>query len=368
MAERKRARELGVIIGSLTPGQLNSITDVPGVEVGHLSLCYGEGKLIPGTGPVRTGVTVIKPHPGNLFLHKVPAAVHVINGFGKTIGLVQIVELGVIETPIVLVSTLSVGLAADGLIEYMLCQNPDIGVTTGSINPVVGECNDSFLNDLQGRHVKQEHVIAALSSTSSGPVEEGSVGAGVGMSAFGYKGGIGTSSRIVGDYTIGVLVLVNCGRKEELMIAGSPVGAALSKIPTTVDNDGSIMIIIATDSPLSSRQLGRLAKRATHGLARTGANSAHGSGDIVIAFSTAEHIPHYALNPTIKLTELHESSPDISRLFCGVAEATEEAIVNALFTAQGVIGRDGNQRLGLPIRETLAIIASRNKEEDYKCK
>ncbi|HBR09650.1 TPA: aminopeptidase [Candidatus Acetothermia bacterium] len=356
MEERRRARELGVTIGLLTPGQLNSITDVPGVEVGHLSLVRGEGKLVPGTGPVRTGVTVIKPHPGNLFLDKVPAAVHVINGFGKTIGLVQIVELGVIETPIVLTNTLCAGLAADGLIEYMLRRNPDIGVTTGSVNPVVGECNDSFLNDLQGRHVKQEHVLDALAKTSSGPVEEGSIGAGVGMSAFGYKGGIGTSSRRVDDYTIGALVLVNCGRKEELIIAGFPVGAALPKTNTETNNDGSIMIVIATDAPLSARQLGRLAKRATHGLARTGANSSHGSGDIVITFSTATYIPHYSASSTMTLTGLHESSKELSRLFCGVAEATEEAIVNALFTAQTVVGRDGNQRLGLPIRETLAII------------
>ncbi len=347
---------MGVTIGTLTPGQMNSITDVPGVEVGHLSLICGEGKLVPGKGPVRTGVTVIKPHPGNLFLNKVPAAVHVINGVGKTIGLVQIAELGVIETPIVLTNTLSAGLAADGLIEYMLNQNPDIGVTTGSVNPVVGECNDSFLNDLRGRHVRQEHVLAALAQTSSGPVEEGSVGAGVGMSAFGYKGGIGTSSRIVSGYTIGVLVLVNCGRKEELTIAGSPVGSLLSKRTATMDNYGSIMIIVATDAPLSARQLGRLAKRATHGLARTGANSSHGSGDIVIAFSTAEPIPHYSASSTLRLTRLHESGPDISRLFCGVAEATEEAIVNGLFTAQTVIGRDGNRRVGLPISETLALI------------
>lgn len=360
MEERKRARELGVTIGLLAPGQLNSITDVPGVEVGHLSLLRGEGKLVPGTGPVRTGVTVIKPHPGNLFLDKVPAAVHVINGFGKTIGLVQIIELGVIETPIVLTNTLCAGLAADGLIEYMLHQNPAIGVTAGSVNPVVGECNDSFLNDLRGRHVRQEHVLAALAKTSSGPVEEGSIGAGVGMSAFGYKGGIGTSSRIVGGYTIGVLVLVNCGRKAELTIAGVPVGAALPATTAETDNDGSIMIVIATDGPLSARQLGRLAKRATHGLARTGANSAHGSGEIVIAFSTAEHIPHHASSSTLRLTRLHESGTDLSRLFCGAAEATEEAIVNGLFTAQTVIGRDGNRRLGLPIRETLALIATRN--------
>jgi len=343
MARRQSARDLGIFIGRLEPGRWNAITDVAGVEVGHASLVHGEGKLQPGRGPVRTGVTAIKPHPENLFLSKVKAAVHVINGFGKSIGLMQIDELGVLETPILLTNTLNVGLVADALIEYML-QYEDIQIT--SVNPVVCECNDSYLNDIYGRHVRKEHVWAAL-NTRSGLVEEGSVGAGVGMSAFGFKGGIGTSSRVLPNgFTVGLLTLVNCGKKEELLINGVP----LREEPGVVESDvekGSIIIIVATDAPLSSRQLKRLAKRATHGLARTGATSAHESGDIVISFSTANRVPHYSKGLTRTETKLNEA--EISPFFQAVAEATEEAILNAILKAETVIGRDDHIREAIPL-------------------
>ncbi|MCL0104851.1 P1 family peptidase [Dehalococcoidia bacterium] len=357
MGKRQRARDLGISIGRLKPGQWNAITDVAGVEVGHASLVHGEGKLQPGLGPVRTGVTAIKPHPENLFLSKVKAAVHVINGFGKSIGLMQIEELGVLETPILLTNTLNVGLVADALIEYML-QYEDIKIT--SINPVVCECNDSYLNDIYGRHVRKEHVWAAL-NTRSGPVEEGSVGAGVGMSAFGFKGGIGTSSRILPNgFTVGLLTLVNCGKREELLINGIPLEEGPGAIESETEiEEGSIIIIVATDAPLSSRQLKRLARRATHGLARTGATSAHGSGDIVISFSIANHVPHYSKELTRTETKLNEA--EISPFFQAVAEATEEAILNAFFKAETMIGRDNHIREAIPLDQFI-------EERRVRCK
>lgn len=353
MEKRQRVREMGIFIGSLKPGRWNAITDVAGVEVGHVSIIRGGGKLKPGVGPVRTGVTAIKPHPENLFLSKVKAAVHVINGFGKSVGLMQIEELGVLETPILLTNTLNVGLVADALIEYMLQQNKDIGTTTSSVNPVICECNDGYLNDIRGRHVKKEHVFVAL-NTKAGPVEEGSVGAGVGMSAFGFKGGIGTSSRVVNGFTVGVLTLVNCGRREELLIWGVPIGEELGVQPESESEteEGSIIIVVATDAPLSSRQLKRLAKRATHGLARTGATSSHGSGDVVISFSVANQVPHYQ---DIR-TETKLSDSKISPLFQAVAEATEEAILNALFAAQTLVGRDDNIREAIPLGRIISIM------------
>ncbi|MBT9160031.1 MAG: P1 family peptidase [Dehalococcoidia bacterium] len=354
MGIRYRARDLGIFVGRLKPGQWNAITDVAGVEVGHASLVHGEGKLQPGLGPVRTGVTAVKPHPENLFLSKVKAAVHVINGFGKSIGLMQIEELGVLETPILLTNTLNVGLVADALIEYMLQYDDKIT----SVNPVVCECNDSYLNDIYGRHVRKERVWAAL-NTRSGAVEEGSVGAGVGMSAFGFKGGIGTSSRILPNgFTVGLLTLVNCGEREELLINGVPLRPGIVESET---EKGSIIIIVATDAPLSSRQLKRLAKRATHGLARTGATSAHGSGDIVIAFSTANRVPHHSVELTRTETKLNEA--EISPFFQAAAEATEEAILNALFKAETVIGRDDHIREAIPLDHIVFL-----KERSVRCK
>jgi D-aminopeptidase len=356
---RPRAREFGIRIGSLEPGKYNSITDVQDVRVGHVTLMEGEGPLDPGHGPVRTGVTVVLPHNGNLFKEKVKAASFIINGFGKSIGMIQIDELGVLETPILLTNALNVGVVADALVEYMLNMNPDIGVTTGTVNPVVCECNDGFLNDIRGRHVRNEHVKKALTGTTDGPVEEGAVGAGTGMSAFELKGGIGSSSRIVpkefGGYVVGALVLSNFGLLNDLRIDGVPVGQELSKsmVPTAAES-GSIIILVATNAPATSRQLKRMARRATHGLARTGSISGHGSGDIVLAFSTVNRVPHYKHDAKPHTGSVFEE--DMIWLFRGVVESTEEAILNSLFKARTIVGRDGNKRIALPLEETREIL------------
>jgi len=358
-AGRPRVREFGIKIGSLEPGACNCITDVQGVSVGHVTLIEGQGALRPGHGPIRTGVTAVLPHRGNAFREKVKAASFVINGFGKSIGLVQIDELGTLETPILLTNTLNVGLVADALIEHMLEANPDIGVTTGTINPVVGECNDSFLNDIRGRHVKPEHVRQALHTATDGQLEEGAVGAGTGMSAFELKGGIGSSSRIIpsqyGGYVVGSLVLSNFGRLTDLTIDGAPVGRELSEhmAPKSSAN-GSIIILVATNAPVSSRQLKRMAKRATHGLARTGSVSTHGSGDVVIAFSTTSRVPHYREDIRTPVGSVFEE--DLTWLFRATAEATEEAILNSLFRAETMVGRDGNTRTALPLDQTRTIL------------
>ena len=274
---KPRPRDLGVKLGLLSPGPKNSIADVAGVTVGHVTLSSGEGALVPGQGPVRTGVTVVLPHPGNIFKDKVEAAVHVVNGFGKAAGLAQIHELGVLETPIALTNTFGVPAALDGLLDYVLDQNPDIGVTTGTVNAVVGECNDAFLNDIRGRHLTPSHVLDAIHSAQC-DVIEGDVGAGKGMVCFGYKGGIGTASRQISGFTVGCLILTNFGIKENLTIAGAPVGVELwrREQEQAEAGDGSVIIILATDAPLDSRQLGRLARRGGFGLARTGSVASHG--------------------------------------------------------------------------------------------
>lgn len=356
---RPRPRDAGIVFGTLPTGPYNAITDVEGVAVGHVTLISGDGPLVPGKGPVRTGVTAILPHRGNIFRQPVMAAYHIINGFGKTIGLPQVGELGTIETPIMLTNTLNVGLVADGLVEYMIRTNPDIGINAGSVNPLVGECNDGWLNDIQGRHVKQEHVLAAIANAAGGPVAEGAVGAGTGMSCFEFKGGIGTASRVVdhhdGRFTVGCLVLSNFGRKHELTILGVPVGRELAARPAQPrPEDGSIIIVLATDAPLVDRQLGRIARRAAFGLARTGSTCNHGSGDFVIAFSTSA--PSVAGELPGGARRMLDASPALGLLFQAAIEATEEAIINSLFAAETMIGRDGHVREGLPIDDTLAIL------------
>jgi D-aminopeptidase len=363
---RCRVRDLGISIGRLPTGQHNGITDVPGVRVGQVSLIAGEGPLRPGHGPVRTGVTAIWPHPGNPFAEKSPAASFVLNGFGKTIGLAQISELGVLETPILLTNTLNVPRVADALIGYLIDQNPDLV----SVNAVVGECNDNFLNDIRGRHVHVEHVVEALSSASGGPIAEGAVGAGVGMSCYGFKGGIGTASRRVqvADLAchLGALVLANFGAKRDLRIDGVPVGAELDRADHQKDNHGdgagSIMMIVATDAPLDSRQLGRIARRAALGLARTGSSASHGSGDFVIAFSNGNVIPHRASDAILQLKALSETGSAINELFQATVETVEEAILNALFRAETVVGRDGNVREALPIDWVAEILGRHGRE------
>lgn len=333
-APRPRAREAGVIVGILPVGPLNAITDVAGVRVGQTSLIRGEN--------VRTGVTVILPHAGNLFREKVAAAVFVGNGFGKLMGSTQIEELGELESPIALTSTLNVPRVADALIDHMLALPGNEEVR--SINVVVGETNDGRLNDIRGRHVGREEVFAAIKNATSGAVEEGSVGAGVGTVAFGWKGGIGTSSRKLpaklGGWTVGVLVQTNYGGV--LTINGAKVGQKLGQyyLKNELENaDGSILIVIATDAPVDARNLRRMASRAMAGLARTGAAMTNGSGDYAIAFSTARNTTTLVRND------------DMSPLFLSVIEATEEAIYNSLFKATDV--RDVK---ALPLEKVLPLL------------
>ena len=361
-ARRPRPREVGLVLGSLPPGTNNAITDVAGVSVGHATVFAGAGALEPGQGPFRTGVTVIRPHPGNIFQEKAPAATFVLNGFGKSIGFPQIDELGVIESPIALTGALNVGIVADGLIEDALAQNSDIGVWTTSFNPVVGECNDGHLSDLQGRPVTQAHVRAALAAARLGAVEEGAAGAGAGMVLYDFKGGIGTASRQLpedlGGYSVGALVLANFGRREQLVIAGVPVGRELVDWEPAADKpeSGSIIVVIATDAPMLDRPLHRLARRAPLGLARTGALAGHGSGDFIIAFATQPLIPHEPSGHVFAFEQIVETGPLIDGLFQAVVEATEEAVISALFAAPTVVGRDGNVCHGLPIDITLAML------------
>jgi D-aminopeptidase len=360
---RPRARDLGLVAGDLPTGRHNAITDVAGVRVGHATLISGEGPLRPGQGPVRTGVTVILPHGDNLFRQKVRAAVHTINGFGKACGFEEVRELGVIEAPIAFTGTLNVGLVADALIQYAMRLSPEIGIRTSSVNVVVGECNDGFLNDLQGRHVRAEHVWAALEAAAAGAVQEGVVGAGTGTSCFGWKGGIGTASRVTppeaGGFTVGALVQSNFGRPRDLVVSGVPVGRHLQP-PGLSDppppERGSIMITLATDAPLSSRQLHRLSVRAAAGLVRTGSHHGHGSGDFVIAFSTATRIDHAPASITTTQRVLADEPRAMTWLFPAVVESVEEAVLNSLTRAETVVGRDGNTRHALPLEAVAELV------------
>ena len=332
---RVRARDIGVAPGLLPPGPLNAITDVPGVRVGQVTRVEGDS--------VRTGVTAILPHPGNLFQDKVPAAVSIANGFGKMTAISQIRELGEIETPIVLTNTLSVPQGADGVIEWTLAQPGNEQVR--SVNAVVGETNDSNLNDIRRRVITRQDVVKAIGAAAGGPVEEGAVGAGTGTVAFGWKGGIGTSSRKLPDsgWTVGVLVQSNYGG--DLIIAGTPMQAELRKAMHLAEAprataDGSIMIVVATDAPLSDRNLERLASRAFAGLARTGSGFSNGSGDYAVAFSTADSVRRtparrMAASPIVDLP-----NDLVSPLFVAVADATEEAIYNSMLMAHTVRSLD----------------------------
>jgi len=345
VSDRPRVRDLGLQPGTLPPGELNAITDVAGVLVGHTTLIEGED--------VRTGVTALRLADCDVFRDPVVGAVHVENGFGKSVGLMQVQELGRIETPIAITNTLSVWTAAEALVDWTLQSN-----AARSVNPVVGECNDSRLNDIVGRHVTRDHVLQALRDATDGPVAEGNVGAGTGMAGFGYKAGIGTSSRIAetgsGTYTVGVLVVCNTGAPGELMLAGQPVGRALRERaeaetdpspPST--EDGSIIMVLATDAPLSSRQLARVVRRTTHGLARAGGISSHGSGDVAFGFSAA--------NPSVQFDERR----DITALFRATVEATDEAIGNSILKAETMQGRGGTVVQGIPVDVVKEAIRAR---------
>ena len=346
MGQKTRPRDMGLEIGLFRTGKWNAITDVVGVTVGHETIIENDN--------VRTGVTVIIPHQGGLYKEKVMAAVHVTNGYGKAVGFTQIEELGTIETPIALTNTLNTFLVANAIVDYMISENPDIH----SVNPVVGETNDSGLNDIRGRHVTKKHVFSAIQNAKGGPVAEGSVGAGTGTRALGFKGGIGTASRVLpkeaGGYTVGVLVQTNFGGS--LMINGAPVGRELkvspfaSRIPYDED-EGSCMIVIATDAPLSNRNLKRMAKRVDHAFGRVGAYSSNGSGDYAIIFST------HKANSSDGLTTTREEMKNrhMNGLFMATVEATEEAIINSLFMAETVSSRYGTME-ALPVDKTMQIL------------
>jgi D-aminopeptidase len=366
---RPRAREIGLKIGVLPTGALNAITDVASVRVGHATVFRGEN--------VRTGVTAVLPHGGNLFAEKVPGAVFVGNGFGKLTGSTQVYELGEIETPILLTSTLSVPRVADFLLDYMLALPGNEAAQ--SVNPLVAETNDGFLNDIRGRHISKADVFAAIEGAKTGAIEEGSIGAGTGTIAFGWKGGIGTSSRklpaSLGNFTVGVLVQTNFGGV--LQIDGAPVGVELGKY-YLIDAlkkdtarrrsadlndaaDGSIIIVIATDAPVDARNLRRMATRSMMGLARTGAAGTSGSGDYAIAFTAAPELRIKTLNSNEPRKVNLLSNDAMSPLFLATIEATEEAIYNSLFRAVTVTGRDKRAIEALPLERTRTILRKYNK-------
>jgi D-aminopeptidase len=355
--ERPRAAEIGLRVGVLPPGPLNAITDVAGVEVGQTTIVRGEN--------VRTGVTAILPHAGNLYRERVPGGVFVGNGYGKLTGSTQVDEMGEIETPILLTSTTSVSRVADDLTSYMLSLSGNENVL--SINPIVGETNDGYLNDIRGRHIASEDVVNAIKDARGGPVVEGSVGAGTGTVAFGWKGGIGTASRrlpaVLGGYTIGVLVQSNFGGV--LTINGAPVGQELgqyylhnqtSQVEAVKNRaDGSCMMVIATDAPLDARNLKRLAARAWVGMGRTGSSASNGSGDYAIAFSTAPQVRIYMRDaPMTRKTEVLTNDA-MSPLFEAAIEATEEAIYNSMLRATTVTG-NGHTVNALPIEKVVSIL------------
>ncbi len=369
LGARPRARDIGIHLGIFKPGSFNAITDVQGVKVGQVTLVEGEGPLVPGKGPVRTGITAILPHEGNLYREKVPAGTFVLNGFGKSTGFIQVNEVGNLEAPILLTNTLNVPLVADAAIEWTLRSNPEIGIKTGTFSPVVGEVHDGFLNDIQGRHVRKEHVFQAIANAQSGPVEEGSVGGGTGSSCMGFKGGIGTASRVLpqklGGYTVGVLVQTNVDGL--LTVNGAPVGREMARypfsqhfpysIPEPQDPMGSLMVVVATDAPVDQRQLERIAKRVELGLARTGFYSSNASGDFFLAFSIAHRIPHGADRP---LDGRVVSNDSMSPLFLATVEATEEAVINSVLRATTVVGRDGNVRDAIDVEELLRVLRKYN--------
>jgi D-aminopeptidase len=354
-AQRKRARELGIKIGVLSVGKWNAITDVPGVLVGHITKIEGAN--------IRTGVTAILPHNENLFQNKVPAAVYVGNGFGKLAGTTQVMELGNIETPIILTNTLSVAQGIEGVLEYSLSQKEN--EQAQSVNAIVGETNDGYLNDIRRRYISKQDVVNAIMEAKNESVEEGNVGAGTGTICFNFKGGIGTSSRVLpkqsGSYTVGVLVQTNFGGV--LQIDGVPVDEEMKKFYLSDQlkgADGSCMIVVATDAPVDARNLQRMAKRAIMGLAKTGGIASNGSGDYVIAFSA---------NPALRITHSTKTATDtfallrndeMSPLFMAVIEATEEAIINSLFKAETMTGKDNRKVEALPVDEVLKIMKKYN--------
>ncbi len=359
---RARCREFGLRLGVVEPGPKNTIADVDEVRVGHVTLVSGEGKCVPGKGPVRTGVTVVVPHRGNVWRDRPKANWDTINGCGELTGAVSMREFGVLETPIALTNTLCVGNAFTGLVEWVLENNPEAAREEDAIGPTVSECDDSFLNDERGLHVTPRHVREAIAAASD-DVRMGAIGAGTGMTCCQFKGGIGSASRRLraddGGWTVGALVLSNFGWKEHLTIAGVPVGRELIALEkaggaTPPGGAGSIVTVLATDAPLSSRQLGRIARRAFLGLARLGSFSSNGSGDIAVALSTSARVPYDPPAEVLREERVHDAR--LNPLLLAAVEATEEAIVDSLFTATTVVGRDGNTSPQLPVPEVVEIL------------
>lgn len=358
-AQTLRLRDYGISPGVLSPGRYNSITDVSGVKVGHTTIISGEN--------IRTGVTAVLPHGDNIYNLKVPAAIYVGNGYGKLTGISQVRELGNIETPVVLTNTMSVPAAFDALITYTINESGNENVR--SVNSIVGETNDAYLNDIRGRHVEESHVLEAIAGAATGAVTEGNVGAGTGTVCFGFKGGIGTSSRVLpeslGGYTVGVLVQTNFGGV--LQVDGVPVGEELERFSfsrnVNAGADGSCMIVVATDAPVDARNLERIAARAVMGLARTGGIASNGSGDYVVAFSVAQEnlIDSNGRHALLQGEFLGNSS--VSPLFLATIEATEEAILNSLFAAETMTGLDGHRVEKLPLDKVIEIMNKYNRIE-----
>lgn len=362
---KPRLRDLGITIGTQPTGRYNAITDVPGVRVGYATVIHGEGALRVGEGPARTGVTAIHPHEGSVFQQMIPASIAVLNGAGEMTGRSQVDEYGLIETPILITNTLSVGAVHKGCVEWLTLHEPSLG-TRDFVIPVVAETFDGFLNDVAGQHVTTQHVFAALDSATGGPVAEGNIGGGTGMTLFRFKGGTGTSSRVVPiggrDYTVGVLVQGNFGRRQDLLVDGVPVGLEITDLlpeqGATPDErrDGSIIVAIGTDAPLTDRQLGRLCRRGMLGLGRVGATATHGSGDLLIAFSNAPENRVDRFETRTLLTSAFLNDTQINDLFQATIEATAEAVLNALVTAETMTGRDGNTAHALPHDRLRAIM------------
>ena len=369
---RCRARDLGISLGRFKVGRWNAITDVAGVKVGHSTIIRGSGALKVGRGPVRTGVTAILPNPANVFEQRVVGGGFILNGAGEVSGMTQLMEWGLIETPIFLTNTLSVGAVSDAAVKWMVEKFPGIGGEHDVIIPLVGECDDSWLNDIAGRHVKEQHVVEAISTASDGPVAEGNVGGGTGMITCDFKAGMGTSSRklpeSMGGFTVGVLVMSNFGVMRQLRVGGLPIGELLEerygKLPRREQTYGSIIAVIATDAPLISHQLNRLCKRAALGVGRVGSSAMHGSGEIMLAFSTANMVPRETRKMVYRMKILLDQRLD--PLYEAVIEATEEAILNALCAARDLDGVNGNVSRALPIAEVKELVGVWQRQVDAR--
>jgi D-aminopeptidase len=337
---RTRLRELGYAVGRFPPGERNALVDVPGVLVGHRTLNDGER--------LRSGVTAILPHGGNVYSEKVLGACHVVNGYGKAAGLSQLAELGTVESPILLTSTLSVGSVWEGGLRHLLEQNPEAARDRDTVNVIVGECFDGWLSDARALPVRAEHALEAIAAAAVDETREGAVGAGTGTTCFGYKAGIGGASRRAGGQVLGCLLCSNYGARRDLHLLAGPLDGGADAVVEPPAQGGSIMIVLGTDAPLSERQLGRLAARAVFGLGRAGSFASHASGEYVIAFSTAHRVPHRSDSPELELRLLRDDAPALRDLFEAAGEVVHEAVLNSLCAADAMTGRDGHSVEALP--------------------